>query len=439
MHSDRTLERRARDETERDPGGDPLAFVRPSIAGAPPARPSARSTVLVYRDELLPISETFIRDQVGACRRWRGVLIGRRATPGLDLDDLDIRLLRASSRPIVDRLWWRAARAAQRAPAPVVNRLRGEAPSLLHAHFGPDGVEAWPLARALDLPMVVTLHGYDINITREFWEAGGWGGRFRRYPHRLAALAAAPRVRFVAVSQAIRRRAVAVGLPAERIDVRHIGVDRRRFAPSGRPVAERAPNALFIGRLVEKKGCLHLVRAMAAVQQRVPDARLTIIGDGDERAGLQRLAACLGVRVQFLGPQPAAAVARALEQARVLCLPSVAAVNGDAEGFGQVLLEAQACGVPVVTSARGGAEEGICDGVTGFAFAEGDELTLADRLTRILADDALAMVMSAEATRFVARHFDLDRCTEALEALYDDIVTADMSARRRAPTQGGDT
>jgi glycosyltransferase involved in cell wall biosynthesis len=402
------------------------------LSPAPPARQAARATVLVYRHGLLPISETFIKDQVGAYRRWRGVLIGRRATPGLDLDDLDVRLLRASQWPIVDRLWWRATRMAQRMPAPVADRLRKEAPSLLHAHFGLDGVEAWPLACALDLPMVVTLHGYDINIAREFWEAGGWGRHFRDYPSRLLALSRAPRVRFVAVSQAIRRRAIAFGVPAEKIHVRHIGVDLRRFAPSGRPIAERARNVLFVGRLVEKKGCAHLVRAMAAVQSRAPAARLTIIGEGDQRVELQSLAIGLGVKATFLGAQPAAAVAHELEQARVLCLPSVVAANGDAEGFGQVLLEAQACGVPVVTSARGGAEEGLSDGVTGFAFAEGDERALADRLTRILVDDDLATTMSAEATRFVAERFDLEHCTKALEMLYDNLTNIDRRRDHRA-------
>jgi glycosyltransferase involved in cell wall biosynthesis len=428
MPSDQTVEPPAHADSLLPVAGASLRFQRRSVVEAPPAAP----TVLVYRHALLPISETFIKEQVGAYRRWRGVLIGRRSTPGLDLDDLDVRQLRASRWPIVDRLWWGAARLVDRAPTPVANRLRGETPSLLHAHFGLDGVEARPLARALDLPMVVTLHGYDINITREFWERGGWGRRFRDYPRRLLALAAAPRVRFIAVSQAIRRRAIAFGVPAEAIDVRHIGVDLRRFAPSGRPVAERAHNVLFVGRLVEKKGCAHLVRAMAAVRSHAPAARLTIIGDGDERVALQTLAAALGVQATFLGAQPTAAVARELEQARVLCLPSVAAANGDAEGFGQVLLEAQACGVPVVTSARGGAEEGICDGVTGFAFAEGDERALADQLTRILVDDDLATAMSAEATRFVARRFDLDRCTEALEMLYYDIINTDGNRSRRA-------
>jgi glycosyltransferase involved in cell wall biosynthesis len=414
---------------------DPLANgTLGSVVKAPSARALARPTVLVYRHELLPISETFIKEQVGAYRRWRGVLIGRRSLPGLDLDDLDVRLLRASRWRAADRVSWRAMRSTGRAPARVAKGLRDEAASLLHAHFGIDGVEAWPLALALDVPMIVTLHGYDINIKREFWESGAWGRRFRDYPRRLLRLAAAPRVRFVAVSQAIRRQAIAFGIPADKIDVRHIGVDLRRFAPSRSPIAQRKPNVLFVGRLVEKKGCAHLVRAMAQVRLRCSAATLTIIGDGDERERLQRLAAELGLQVRFLGAQPAAIVARELEQARVLCLPSVAAVNGDAEGFGQVLLEAQACGVPVVTSARGGAEEGVRHGVTGFAFAEGDETALADRLTRILVDDDLAATMSAEATQFVAQRFDLDGCTEALEMLYDDVINIE-GARNRCAAQ----
>jgi glycosyltransferase involved in cell wall biosynthesis len=87
-----------------------------------------------------------------------------------------------------------------------------------------------------------------------------------------------------------------------------------------------------------------------------------------------------------------------------------------------VLLEAQACGVPVVTSARGGAEEGVIDGKTGFAFAERDVDTLSDRLTRVLTDDDLALSMSEEARAFVRQRFDIRRCTRSLEQLYDEIT-----------------
>jgi glycosyltransferase involved in cell wall biosynthesis len=106
----------------------------------------------------------------------------------------------------------------------------------------------------------------------------------------------------------------------------------------------------------------------------------------------------------------------------VMCLPSITAASGDAEGLGLVILEAQASGVPVVTSARGGAQEGIVDGQTGFAFAEHDVPAMAQRLYEVLSDDALAARLSAAAPAFVARAHDLFRQTAALEDLYDRLV-----------------
>jgi len=76
----------------------------------------------------------------------------------------------------------------------------------------------------------------------------------------------------------------------------------------------------------------------------------------------------------------------------------------------------------VVTSARGGAEEGVIDGKTGFAFAERDVDTLAERLTRVLSDDDLALSMAEEAQKFVRHRFDIRRCTRSLEQLYDEIA-----------------
>jgi glycosyltransferase involved in cell wall biosynthesis len=106
----------------------------------------------------------------------------------------------------------------------------------------------------------------------------------------------------------------------------------------------------------------------------------------------------------------------------VLCLPSITARNGDAEGFGLVLLEAQACGVPVVTSARGGATDGMINGVTGLAFDEGDVTALTGHLVKLLTDDTMAMAMSRAGPEFVAAKFDLRRCTADLEDLYDSMV-----------------
>ena len=163
-----------------------------------------------------------------------------------------------------------------------------------------------------------------------------------------------PRVSFIAVSEAIRSRAISFGIPESKIEVRYIGVDISKFTPGGRPLTKRERRALFVGRLVEKKGCEFLVRAFANVQEAVPNASLVIVGDGPLRDPLQSLANDLKIRVQFRGVLSGADVSRELHLARVFCLPSVTAANGDAEGFGMVLLGSQASGVPVVTSALGG-------------------------------------------------------------------------------------
>ena len=422
---------RSEDRLQRDARPGP-APARPGLAGA--VGPiETRPTVLVYRNALLPFSETFIKEQVLACRDWRSVLIGKHELDGLSLDGLDVRMLWPVRSYTLSRAWWKICRLFDAAPTPVVGMLRREAPLLLHVHFGVDAIDAWPLARALDVPMLVTLHGYDINTDRDWWEAGHWGRRFQRYPQRLLALAALPQVHFVAVSQAIRRRAVAFGIPEEKISVRYIGVDSRRFVPRGRPIAERERRVLFAGRLVEKKGCEHLVRAMATVQASVPDARLVIAGDGPLKGDLQRLAETLRVRADFRGALSSEEVQGELALARALCLPSVTAANGDAEGFGLVLLEAQASGVPVVTSAQGGREEGVREGVTGFTFAERDNDMLAFHLMRILTDDNISTSMAAAGPRFVADSFDLAQCTEALEMLYDVITQRLSPVRSKTP------
>src|SRR5580693_1609747 len=378
--------------------------------------------VLVFRSELLPLSETFIKEQILACKRWQAVLVGIHAVNELPLDGLDVRVLRPNKPSYINRLRWKFSRMRQSIPSSVVNMLRREQASLLHVHFGLDALEAWPLARALDLPMLVTLHGYDININREWWEAGHGGNAMRDYPARLMELAKQPRVHFIAVSEAIRRRAMSCGIPEKKITVRYIGVDTLKFASISPPIVERERRVLFVGRLVEKKGCEYLLKAFVKVQSVIPDALLIIVGDGPLRASLQELAHYLGVQIKFRGGRSSAEIYQEFKLAKALCLPSITAENGDAEGLGIVLLEAQASGVPVVTSASGGSTEGISDGVTGFAFRERDVSTLSAHLISLLTDDAVAASFAAAGPYLMAEKFDLFQCTASLESLYDRLV-----------------
>jgi glycosyltransferase involved in cell wall biosynthesis len=374
----------------------------------------------VFRADLLPISQTFIRDQTSALRRWQPILVGfREIQGGLSTPGIAREIVRPESRRILEtlRFWF------SRPYPPLVERLRALQVDLVHVHFGTDATEIWPSVKAAGLPMLVTLHGYDINTHPRWWQAGHGGFRRRVYPRRLLKMARDPAVRFVAVSKALRRRAVEYGIPEAKISVGYVGVDTQRFEPGGLPLPQRRKRILFVGRLVEKKAPLLMVRAFAALRRDLPDVELTMVGDGPLLNATKRLAEELSVPVQFLGAGSWQDVRTQLQEARVLCLPSVTAPNGDAEGFGLVILEAQACGVPVVTSALGGAEEGLLPGVTGFACREGAVSELVAGLRKLLCDDAVLASASAAAAHFARSAFDIRHCSGALEFLYQQCAT----------------
>jgi glycosyltransferase involved in cell wall biosynthesis len=313
-------------------------------------------------------------------------------------------------------------RSLRIAPPGIRRRLLPEVPSLIHVHFGTDAVDHWDWIQTFDVPVVVTLHGYDINIHKQWWQLPARSRAQRRYPGRLLTLASDPRVHFVAVSCAIKERALEWGIPSERISVRYIGVDLSSFRPAALPLERRLPRILFVGRLVEKKGVEYLIRAFGLVKAQLPAAELVIAGDGRLRAQLELLATQLKLSVTFLGSLSSQQIKEEFQQTRVLCSPSVTADNGDAEGLPIVILEAQACAVPVVTSARGGAREGIIDGVTGFACKERDVACLSNRLMQLLLDGQMAAAMGFAGRRNMEERFDLRCCTESLEGLYDALI-----------------
>jgi glycosyltransferase involved in cell wall biosynthesis len=363
----------------------------------------SRPVAAIFRSPLFNASETFVQTHAASLRRYRPVVVGLEAKGGVWPELQDKLMIAGAGEAAALRLLGSAGGLAR--------RLAAERPRLVHAHFATDGLLALPLAERLGVPLVTTLHGFDVSRSRAALLASGrlsWiryalaGGRLRRR----GAL-------FLAVSDAIRAKALAAGFPPERIATHRNGVDLARF---GRPSEPEPGLVLHVGRLVEKKGTALLLEAMAAI-----DGRLAVIGDGPLRAQLERQAGPLGDRVRFLGNLPPDEVAAWMARAWVLAAPSVTARDGDSEGLPTVVAEAAAASLPVVVSDHSGLPEAVVEGETGFIVPEADAAALARALTDMLAFPEVRARMARAARALAEERFDAVKQAAGLERLYDKV------------------
>jgi colanic acid/amylovoran biosynthesis glycosyltransferase len=292
--------------------------------------------------------------------------------------------------------------------------------SLIHAHFGPNGVYAMPLAEKLKIPFLVTFHGYDITLTRKaIWRTGKLlYYQLIFYEEELKTKASA----FIAVSNFIRNKLIEQGYPQEKIIQHYIGVDTVKFSPLSQKADERY--ILCVGRHTEKKGIDTLLRAFARIAAKHPDVTLLQVGQGSLTAKLQTLTKQLGLdrRVRFLGAQPHEKVLQLMQQAEIFALPSQIAKSGECEGLPIVILEASACGVPVVSTYHSGIPEAVIDGETGFLVSEKDEQSLADKLDIVLSDRNLGKKMGHQGRELINERFDIRKQTAKLEGIYDSLI-----------------
>ena len=276
---------------------------------------------------------------------------------------------------------------------------------IVHAHFGYALPQVAGVVRRLGLPLVLSLHGQDVTSLP------------RQHPAHYAGLLELPAV-FVVPSRWLAERAAELGVPQDRLHVIGSGIDNKLWRPSSLP--QGPPTVAFVGRLVEKKGLDVLLAAWPQVRDRVPEARLEIVGDGPLRPLLD--SAPPGVTHHLPDPTDPAGQARSLvARSSVVTTPSRTAADGDAESLLLVNLEAQAAGRPVVTTRHGGIPEYVEEGGSALIVPENDPRALAEALVRVLTDRPLADRLAARGPQVAAAH-DVRRTAARLDDLYDALL-----------------
>lgn len=270
-----------------------------------------------------------------------------------------------------------ATRMAQRA-AMLLRIAQVLRPDVIQGQSLSCGALAAFVGRVIGVPSVTYVQGLDL------YESSGWAQRtYIRWALRSSTAV-------VAVQEDLRRRAQ--DLVSRPIPVIPHGLRLRpthglsqEAARTSLGLSPDEPIVLYVGRLLRIKGVRHLLGAFPRVLARSPQARLLIVGDGEEHEALRASAHRLGIspRVTFLGTLPHEDVIRCMRAADLLVLPSLV------ESFGIVLLEAMGCGLPVVASRVMGIPSLVEDGVNGFLTPPGDEDALADRITLLLSDPDL--------------------------------------------------
>ncbi len=268
----------------------------------------------------------------------------------------------------------------------------------VHVHFGTNEATVAYLAHLLGgLSYSLTLHAFDIfrdNVDRSLLSRKINASRFT-----------------VTVSEFNRRyiQDAFPGVRMEKVRVNYNGIDLARFDAAS---ADRDPRLVFsVGRLIEKKGFIHLIRAVRILTDAGLLVDCHIAGEGPEANGLQSEINRSGLhdRITLLGNVEQAEVSRWMKRAACFALPCVQAKDGNMDALPTVLLESLASGCPSISTRVSGVPEIIEDGVSGLLVGSGDEAALAQAIRRVIDDTALARSLGEAGRRRAVELFDVRR------------------------------
>lgn len=383
--------------------------------------------VLHYSKFFSPVSQTFIYDlilqldEIGVANTFAaGKLVNREERPyarALELPDSAPGLFVTGWKKVMHRTGLREydRKAEERDSNRVhLKKLAFHLkPDIIHAHFGPHGYTALPVAKDLHIPLVVSFHGFDAFQLphNPYWK------------HRLHTLFRGAS-RITVVSNLMKNHLCALGCPPGKIKVIHVGkkMDDYPFNPKRN---NEIRNFISIGRLSAKKGHDDTISAFEILHERHPQLRLKIIGEGEQEEELKSMIATAGLEstVELLGSMDHRTAKKYLAEADAFILCSKQAPNGDQEGIPTVLMEAQALGVPCISTFHSGIPEVIPRENYWMLAEEGNPHDIALKIEGLIAQPKEVIYDAVLKGRVKTENeFCLEKETLKLKELYQSIL-----------------
>lgn len=286
---------------------------------------------------------------------------------------------------------------------------------LIHARFGTTGIKLLSVKKKTKLPMLTSFHGFDLpsnkNTRRKY------GKKFKRL-FKEGNL-------FTATSKNMRKILIKYGCPKKKIIVHHSGIDVHQFSfkPREKP-KDKKIYILSVGRLVEKKGMKNLIEAFVKVNKKNSRVYLRIVGDGELRRKLKKKVRRLGLknRVTFLGELSHEEVAKEMKKSHIFVLASLKDKNGNQEGIPNVIKEAMASGMPVVSTRHAGIPELVRDGESGYLVPEKNSKALSKALLKLIRRPQKWEKIGRAGRDIVEESFNVHKQIDKLEAIYDKLL-----------------
>ena len=380
----------------------------------------SKPVVVHYNYELVDRTETFIYNYVSNLRTFHSIyfadnLMNLDAFP---LPEGDVYQVPCGPPRKYSR-GWLYAQVRKRLDGDISAEeaiLRARRARLIHAHFGPQGFFALKLRGRLRIPIVTTFYGYDVS---QLLAEPEWRSRYATL-FREGDL-------FLVEGEFMKARLIDLGCPASKVQIQRIAVPLSRIPFVARRPKRKDEKAvvLFSGRFIEKKGAIYALSAIERVKRDGANVEFRMAGDGPLRPDIEAAILDLGLSddVKMLGFLGYRDYLHEMGKADIFLHPSVTAEDGDSEGGAPtVILEAQATGMPVVTTTHADIPNVVVPGKSALLSAERDVSGLAEHLSYLLKHQDVWEEMGRAGRQFIEQHHDLDKEIDRLEDQYRSVL-----------------